>query len=880
MKQKYFFILLLFLANSMVAQTSKSQLPPSFKYEDAIVTDPAFFQFEFKEDVEKLMHEDLENIKQGMPLRIAVGKEVSIDLSRKNTTKTVLPSNESIWQYAVRSERAKGLIITFDELYIPEGDALFAYTKDKEQVDVFTYATNPSGGIYATNALHGNEIIFEYVSTEKTGEQARIKIANIAYMYKSLTEITANLSCYIGTNCSEADNWQLQKKGVVCLMIPSTLGWGICSGSLINNVREDGEPYILTANHCVSGSANQVFPTVKFEFFKEATDNSNCFVQTEYSPYTKTLTGATLIATNPVSGGSDGTLLKINEPIPDDWDIYYNGWDAREEAVTSGVGIHHPNGYVKKISTFTAPLTSDTWIQDGGVANGHWKVFWAPTENGQSVTYGGSSGSPIFNENGLIVGTLTGGGSFCNTPNAPDYYGKFSYHWDKHTNPQKHFKNYLDPDNTGTLVLEGYDPHEILLEGSPEALEATEITPVGFTAHWTALANADKYYLSVYQKQEENIVEFVEGWENKLVGDTLSYAITGLDHETEYYYTVKAGYRSQITESSNEINVTTEPPTFEYFYPVATEATQISYDSFVANWESLLEADTYLLNVYQKFEATDTTAVVDFTDRKIPEGWTKKSISYYSQDDQVGKAAPALKLGNDDYIESPEYYEAVKSIEFWYRGITAASSNALVVSGYVDEEWIEIKRITSLVNQEGGDAIIIPFEEIPENCTAVKIHHERVAGYVSIDDIVIGYGTFPYTEYVREFNRYDIESNSISYTVENLQDSTEYYYSVVGFNGEKYSNTSNEIRVKTSVREEVALNPSAVNKTGLYADKEYIYIHTDVSDNFNVLIYDAIGNLILSSPLQQNGTLIPRKGFLPGIYFVKIGTQTHKLLLK
>ncbi|MDR3265989.1 MAG: trypsin-like serine protease, partial [Tannerella sp.] len=385
-------------------------------------------------------------------------------------------------------------------------------------------------------------------------------INNIAYIYRSLNEITNDLTCYINVNCSEGDNWQSQKKGVVRLLIQDGLNWGLCSGSLINNVREDKTPFILTANHCVSGTAGQVFSTMKFNFFMEST-STDCYIQTESSPTTKTITGAKLIATTPINGSSDGTLLELSRPIPEAWEVYYNGWDARGIAATSGVSIHHPNGYVKKISTFTNPLVSAGNLNmEGGEitgANAHWRVQWSPTANGRSVTYGGSSGSPIFNQDGLIVGTLTGGGSFCNNPTAYDYYGKFSYHWDQHTDAQQHFKAYLDPDNTNTLVLNGYDPHEILNLGEPEALAASDITSFSFTANWEALENANKYYLDVYQKQEGGALEYLDGFERKDVGNTLSYTVTGLEPETVYWYVVRGGVHSQVFDPSNEIKVTT-----------------------------------------------------------------------------------------------------------------------------------------------------------------------------------------------------------------------------------------------------------------------------------------------------------------------------------
>ena len=121
------------------------------------------------------------------------------------------------------------------------------------------------------------------------------------------------------------------------------------------------------------------------------------------------------------SANTDFSLLKLLKPPP--VGVGLSGWSA--QAVTHGsaiVGIHHPNGDLKKISDghttrFHLPL--------GLSGNpGHFiETMWF---NG--TTEGGSSGSGIWVESDgqwRLVGTLYGGGSACNFPNAPDYYGRF-----------------------------------------------------------------------------------------------------------------------------------------------------------------------------------------------------------------------------------------------------------------------------------------------------------------------------------------------------------------------------------------------------------------------------------------------------------------------
>ena len=114
----------------------------------------------------------------------------------------------------------------------------------------------------------------------------------------------------------------------------------------------------------------------------------------------------------------------------------------------------------KKISTYGTALQS-IWI---GYPNSHWEVTWQETSNGYGVTEPGSSGSPIFNFEHRIIGTLTGGTSACEVggagagtgPNEPDWYGKMNQHWTNNDNtPEQKLKAWLDPLNTGQQTTYG-----------------------------------------------------------------------------------------------------------------------------------------------------------------------------------------------------------------------------------------------------------------------------------------------------------------------------------------------------------------------------------------------------------------------------------------
>ena len=57
---------------------------------------------------------------------------------------------------------------------------------------------------------------------------------------------------------------------------------------------------------------------------------------------------------------------------------------------------------------------------------------------------------------GEIIGTLSGGGSYCSALTSSDQYGKMSYHWQSNaTANNRRLKPWLDPTNSGVTSISG-----------------------------------------------------------------------------------------------------------------------------------------------------------------------------------------------------------------------------------------------------------------------------------------------------------------------------------------------------------------------------------------------------------------------------------------
>jgi len=171
----------------------------------------------------------------------------------------------------------------------------------------------------------------------------------------------------------------------------------------------------------------------------------------------------------------------------------YAGWQRTTYSPNIGVGIHHPVGDVKKISLDLDLVTSygypATWGPGNCLApsNTHWLVDFD-----QGTTQGGSSGSPLFNENHRIVGQLHGGETGC----APitKYYGRFDKSWTGGGTNITRLSNWLDPINSGVLYLNTKYSTSATLSGptlvcSAGAVYTVNNVPANCTLFWESGPN-------------------------------------------------------------------------------------------------------------------------------------------------------------------------------------------------------------------------------------------------------------------------------------------------------------------------------------------------------------------------------------------------------
>ena len=366
-----------------------------------------------------------------------------------------------VWQVGILSDGAFSINLLFTKYHLPEGAKLFIYNADRSHViGSFDHRNNSEEKILPIRPVAGDSIIVEYSEPANATFEGELIIGEVNHDYRDILRRTpdsryhgdpSNSACMIDAICSDADETII--RSTVLLVID---GRQACSGSLINNTANDGKPYILTAVHCFHENNTVSFPKDEQYYISKA-GNIVAFFNYNRPVCETTMKGTeemSMAASFPraIIERKDIALLELKENPPVHYNAYYAGWSLDKTGSNKPYqNLHHPEWSVKKYGMADKNIVLDNFNPHFFDSQSHWAVNgWT---NGSTAP--GSSGSPLFDKDNLIVGSLSGGISYCSNVNPDGGWDAFTA---IHTGWEQ-LKTHLDPANTGKQQQGGFDPH-------------------------------------------------------------------------------------------------------------------------------------------------------------------------------------------------------------------------------------------------------------------------------------------------------------------------------------------------------------------------------------------------------------------------------------
>lgn len=240
-----------------------------------------------------------------------------------------------------------------------------------------------------------------------------------------------------------------------------------CTGTLINDVPQDNAPYVLTARHCESGQLGGGNPgaAASVTVYWDAVSACGSALGTLYDPGIPTQTGSITEVEQ-----QDAWLIRLDEsPVVSDAQVA--GFDASGGAVQGGFTIHHALGFDKQFTTWFGSAYA---VQDSGTLGVNYVSNFWETVNATGNVGPGASGSGLFNQNNVLVGSASLGRSDGDssgyescpnpTPSPPNGsngaadFTQLSAVWNSLADPTSStgsttVQSILDPADTGTLTV-------------------------------------------------------------------------------------------------------------------------------------------------------------------------------------------------------------------------------------------------------------------------------------------------------------------------------------------------------------------------------------------------------------------------------------------
>ena len=454
-----------------------------------------------------ILNKELQDEENGVAKAFMVSTGISTDIDLNNSgTWSYLDNGAKIWRLSISVPESQALGLLYDQFNLPKGVRFFLTNENKNQVlGAFTASNNNLYNNFITEAVQGDFVNLE-MNIESDVDIASIQFhINLISAYyrgvedlsrfstqnttaaRPLDQMSGTSPCHLNAVCPIAnvakDQYKVPFGASARILITSPGGSsGFCSGTLINNTGNEVNgtctPLLLTASHCDGGNyhANSDFSQwqFKFNYYYDSCNGAHL-----HSP-SPTLNGANFKSRSNMSSFSgsanlslvaDFLLLQLTDPgVPLVPNLYYAGWNRNadiydennDEYYNFFIGYHHPRGDVKKLAWATSISPSGTFNQSA-VFGTHWKTNFIG-----GGTQPGSSGSALFDVDGLIIGDLTGvtmyGGACGSDYSKQALYSKLSYAWEntfdqtaftQYAGPQSQLKTWLDPIGSGVKAL-GY----------------------------------------------------------------------------------------------------------------------------------------------------------------------------------------------------------------------------------------------------------------------------------------------------------------------------------------------------------------------------------------------------------------------------------------
>jgi hypothetical protein len=405
----------------------------------------------------------------------------------------------STWRYAVRIPTAVSLSFHARTFELPPGAMLTVTANDGTRA---VYTRESVRGELWSRIQKGDALSFELRVASVDRAQVQFALASLQAGYRALGGVGADHPAYrktLGVSqtatastcvrnfaCEETAQNSRNARATAAIVLD---GVALCSATLVNNLRNDGTAYLLTARHC------QVNPSGGLVVYWDAVSPCGSVLGSVFD----TRTAVDFATARTAFEQQDVWLLRLDSAISAA-QPYFAGWDATGGTFVGGYSPHHAFGRARQYAGWFGQAALVT-LPANTLGVGYDSTYWGVVNAVGSVG-SGASGGGLFNPEHRLVGIASlaqqnaGGEGTCPAaaPPAPDsetavaLYNSLAAVWQSNadttsfTNPVT-LQSLLDPDDTGARISDGF---EMLTGVSFYATSGYALTGQSITLKWSS----------------------------------------------------------------------------------------------------------------------------------------------------------------------------------------------------------------------------------------------------------------------------------------------------------------------------------------------------------------------------------------------------------
>ena len=351
------------------------------------------------------------------PLRIGVVKAVAgVEVVRGQAFRHgVVEETEDggfVWATKVTSPEAQAIRVHFKNFSLPDNAELYLFSLEGHVDGPYTARGRNGDGDFWTRSINSDSAV---IMIRFNGEPTEADKRRISFVVADGGHISGrppsreershdswpcgdNVACLIDANCGNAGPAEAAKDAVARMEWIAGCCINTCTGGLLADTDGSSQRALfLTANHCLKSSNSNMEL-----FFNNTTGSCNGTCPHSFisggSP-TPSVVGFTFLAGN---RKGDYTLAELNQAPPGG--AVFLGWNNTDISNSNGAGLFRISN-----ANWGPQVFSEHEVDTGtGTCRGWPRGERIYSADIQGATMGGSSGSPVVNSAGEVVGQLSG----------------------------------------------------------------------------------------------------------------------------------------------------------------------------------------------------------------------------------------------------------------------------------------------------------------------------------------------------------------------------------------------------------------------------------------------------------------------------------------